>query len=119
MLIRARAPLRITFGGGGTDVSPYPEEHGGAVLNVAIDKYAYGSVDPRDDCHFILRNLDDESQVEGSVEEEIAYDGTLDLAKAVIRRLGTRQGFNLWLHSDAPWGSGLGSSSTHVVAVLY
>ncbi len=117
-LFRARAPLRISFAGGGTDVSPYPEEHGGAVLNVTIDKYAYASLEVRDDCRFAISDLDDESEVTGSIQEDIAYTGTLDLAKAVIRRLGVQEGFNLWLHSDGPWGSGLGSSSTHIVAVM-
>jgi len=118
VLFRAKAPLRLSFAGGGTDVSPYPEQHGGAALNTTIDKYAYVSLEVRDDQQFALYDLDDESEVKGTVNEEIPYDGTLDLAKAVVRRLRIRQGFNLWLHSDAPWGSGLGSSSTHVVAVL-
>jgi D-glycero-alpha-D-manno-heptose-7-phosphate kinase len=118
MLFRARAPLRLSFAGGGTDVSPYAEEHGGAVLNATIDKHAYASLEVRDDYRFTMCDLDDASEVSGCVEDEICYSGTLDLAKAVIRRLGVRSGFNLRLHSDAPWGSGLGSSSTHVAAVL-
>lgn len=118
MLVRARAPLRISFAGGGTDVSPYAEEHGGVVLNVTMDKYAYVSLEVKQGPCFTMHDLDDGIEVKGNVVEEIAYDGTLDLAKAVVRRLGVSQGFDLWLHSDAPWGSGLGSSSTHVVAVL-
>jgi len=117
-LLRARSPLRISLAGGGTDVSPYAEEHGGVAINAAIDKYAYVSLEAQDGTQFALHELDDGTKVEGDVDQEVSYDGTLDLAKAVIQRLQIQQGFNLWMHSDAPWGSGLGSSSTHIVTVL-
>lgn len=118
MLFRARAPLRVSFAGGGTDVSPYPEEHGGAVLNAAIGKYAYASLSLREDNVYRLCNLDDGVEITGDLEGSIEHDGGLSIAAAVIRKLRIKQGFDLTIHSDAVWGSGLGSSSTHLVAVL-
>ncbi len=58
MTFRAKAPLRISFCGGGTDVSPYPEEKGGAVLSTTIDKYAWASVTPRTDDRILITSLD-------------------------------------------------------------
>ena len=119
--IRARAPLRLSFAGGGTDVSPYCEEHGGAVLNATVDRFAYASVSP---CAqgFIVRSLDYDCTVSCGLEAEFAEDGQLSLAKAVVNRF--RRDFDLTsgaavtLHNDAPPGSGLGSSSAITVALV-
>jgi len=117
-IIRAKAPLRISFGGGGTDVSPYYEERGGVVLSMTIDKYAYATIMPRDDERIVIRSIDFDSTVELTTGEEPLYDGNLDLVKAAIKRLGTRSGFSLLLHCDVPPGSGLGSSATMTTALI-
>ena len=57
-IYRAKAPLRLSFCGGGTDVSPYPEERGGAVLSTTLDKFAYASLKPRKDDRLRIRSLD-------------------------------------------------------------
>ncbi len=118
MIIRSRAPLRISFGGGGTDISPYPEEHGGVALNTSIDKYAYATLVPREDDTINVRSLDYNIVVRFNAGEEPKYDGNLDLVKATVKVLGVQQGFDLFLHSDVPPGSGLGSSSTIVVGLV-
>ncbi len=117
-MIRSRAPLRISLAGGGTDVSPYAEEYGGAVLSAAINKYAFAVLEPLRGRVFTIASLDDGKHLEGQVDAEPPFDGTADLAKAVIRRLKVEKGYHLATHSDAPWGSGLGTSSTHIVAIL-
>jgi D-glycero-alpha-D-manno-heptose-7-phosphate kinase len=120
MLIRAKAPLRISFAGGGTDVPPYPEKEGGCVLNATINKYAYGTLKPREDMQIKVESLDFGISVNYNVEEDLVYDGKLDLVKAAIKKLGGQdsRGFDLFLHSDAPPGTGLGSSSTVMVALV-
>lgn len=118
MIIRSKAPLRISFAGGGTDVSPYPEEKGGAVLNVTIDKYAYVSLQPREDNELNIRSLDYDIVAKYHIDEELTYNGELDLVKAVARNMKMETGFDLFIHSDAPPGSGLGSSSTMCVALV-
>ncbi|TMC60781.1 MAG: GHMP kinase [Chloroflexi bacterium] len=118
MIYRARAPLRISFCGGGTDVSPYPEERGGVVLSSTIDKYAYASLRPRDDDAIEVRSLDYDIVAKYDRRDALPYDGELDLVKAVINHYRAPAGMELFLHSDAPPGSGLGSSSTLIVALL-
>jgi D-glycero-alpha-D-manno-heptose-7-phosphate kinase len=121
LIIRSRAPLRISFGGGGTEVEPYLSERGGVVLNTTIDRYAYGTLRPRDDRQISITSLDYDLVARYRLDEPLPYDGNLDLVKAVIRRLGggnNDQGLEFFLHSDAPPGSGLGSSSTVVVALI-
>ena len=115
---RARAPLRVSFCGGGTDVSPYPEEHGGMVLSATINQYAYASLRPRRDSRLTLSSLDYDIVARYDHPMKMKLDGNLDLIKAAIRALKVRRGADLWVHSDAPPGSGLGSSSTLVVALL-
>jgi len=117
-IIRSRAPLRLSFAGGGTDVEPYPQERGGVVLSATIDKYAYASLRPRQDGQIRVESLDYDIVAKYNVDEKLPYDGELDLVKAVVRTLGGGNGLELFLHTDAPPGSGLGSSSAMVVALL-
>lgn len=118
MIYRSRAPLRISFCGGGTDVSPYTEERGGVVLSTTIDKYAYASLRPRADDDIEVRSLDYDIVAQYDRRDALPMDGKLDLVKAVINHFQVPTGLDLFLHSDAPPGSGLGSSSTLVVALL-
>jgi D-glycero-alpha-D-manno-heptose-7-phosphate kinase len=120
MTVRSRSPLRISFGGGGTDVSPYLDERGGAVLSTTIDRYAYATVEPGDD-RITVESLDYDVSIAYALDEEFVYDGQLDLAKAVIDRFRAEHGMrgvSVRLHNDAPPGSGLGSSSAVCVALI-
>ena len=123
-LYRAKAPLRISFAGGGTDVSPYADERGGLVLNATVDKYAYASLRVTEDHSITIRSLDYQTIAKFDLDQPLVYDGQLDLVKAAIRRLNgmaaqpAGDGFELYLHTDAPPGSGLGSSSALVVAII-
>ena len=58
MVIRGRAPLRVSFAGGGTDVAPFCDEQGGAIIGSTINKYAYCSIVPRDDEEIVAHSLD-------------------------------------------------------------
>jgi D-glycero-alpha-D-manno-heptose-7-phosphate kinase len=121
--IRSKAPLRISFCGGGTDVLPYATEQGGVVLNATIDRYAYATLVERNRDEFIVHSLDYNLTKEFDLDHPPVYDGQLDLVKAAFKWLnhqndGPRPGFELHLHTDAPPGSGLGSSSAVVVAML-
>ena len=118
VIIRSKAPLRISFGGGGTDVSPFPEERGGAVLSATVNKYAYSTLIARGDSTIKIRSLDYDTLVKYNVDEKVQYDGELDLAKAVTKVMQIDRGCELLLHSSAPPGSGLGSSSTMVVSLV-
>jgi len=120
MILRSKAPLRISFSGGGTDISPYMEEYGGCVLSATIDKCAYGSLRVRDDALIQVQSLDYDIVANYNLEGKLEYDGELDLVKAVVNELNgtSKTGLDFFLHSDAPPGSGLGSSSTMVVTLI-
>lgn len=119
MIIRSKAPLRLSFAGGGTDVSPYSDTKGGAVLNATINKYAYTTLVTRPDDVMNIRSLDYDVIADFRVNQKLVFDGEMDLAKGVIKRLHqNRGGFDLYTHSDAPPGSGLGASSTMVVSLI-
>jgi D-glycero-alpha-D-manno-heptose-7-phosphate kinase len=117
-LFRARAPLRLSFSGGGTDVSPYPEERGGVVLSTTIDKYCYATLRPRRDVRFTIHSHDLGLVARYGSTRLMRLDGNLDLIKAAVKALRPRAGADLSIHTDAPPGSGLGASSTLVVALL-
>src|SRR5919202_5694471 len=88
VLIRSRAPLRISFAGGGPDVPPFPEREGGLVLNATINRYAYGTLSPREDDKIGIESVDFRMATEFSALEAPAFDGKLDLAKAAIAKVG-------------------------------
>jgi len=122
VIIRARSPLRLGLAGGGTDVSPYCDQFGGAVLNVTIDLYAYAIIEPADDGRVVVSAPDIEGR--GEIGDDGAPAGPLILHRAVYRRFVSQ--FNggrplpcrITTFCDAPPGSGLGTSSTMVVALV-
>lgn len=118
MIIRGRAPLRVSFGGGGTDIEPFCVEQGGAIIGSTINKYAYCSILPKEDDEIVVHSLDFDMTVKYNAKENYVYDGKLDLVKAALNALDINQGCEVYLQCDAPPGSGLGTSSTVMVALL-
>lgn len=125
MIVRARAPLRLGLAGGGTDVSPYCDVYGGHVMNVTIDRYAYAIVSPRVGKESCFHALDvGHEEIHGCGNGRIDCGGALQLLKGVYARVsrdfldGEQPSLTVKTFSDAPPGSGLGSSSTMVVALV-
>ncbi|MGD0583546.1 MAG: dehydrogenase [Bacteroidales bacterium] len=123
MIIRSKAPLRIGLAGGGTDVSPYSDIYGGAVLNATVNLYAYATIEPRENGSIILRSVDKMTESEFRADRTLAIDGNFDLIKGVYNRIIREydlppKSFTITTFVDAPAGSGLGTSSTLVTAVL-
>ena len=123
-IVRARAPLRLGLAGGGTDLSPYCDEHGGAVLNCTIDRYAYCFIEPAadDSIHLVAHDLGiDEKLPRRTIALSAAR---LGLHAGVYRRMtsqfaaGELPALKISTYVDAPPGSGLGSSSALVVAMV-
>jgi len=124
MIIRARAPLRLGLAGGGTDVSPYCDIHGGYVLNATIDRYAYAVIKTLDEPVVRFVATDQQTEKVAAVDEPLLLNGNLDLHKAVYNHMiqhyngGKPISMELSTFCDAPVGSGLGSSSTLVVVII-
>ncbi len=123
MIFRSRAPLRLGLAGGGTDVSPYSDEFGGAILNATISLFSYATIEPRDDGKIVLVAEDRDERYELDSAEHLEVTGELDLHRGVYNRIVKDYAkkplsFTLTTYSDAPPGSGLGTSSTMVVAIL-
>lgn len=114
-IYKAKAPMRIGFFGGGTDVSPYAEEFGGKVLNCTIDKYVRCMMRPSSDGGLTIRSLDLE-EVSRNVTGQ--WQGRLTLPQAVLDAMPPAEGVEVTMFSDVPPGSGLGSSSALVVSML-
>ena len=123
MIYRSRAPLRIGLAGGGTDVSPYSDLFGGAILNATISLFAHASIEPLDEPIIIVEALDRNEIQQFEWADKLPINGTLDLLKGVYNRVQKDygvplKGFKLSTFVDAPAGSGLGTSSTLVVAII-
>ncbi|MEP6684171.1 MAG: dehydrogenase, partial [Parafilimonas sp.] len=122
MIYRSRAPLRIGLAGGGTDVSPYSDEFGGAILNATISHYAHAVIEPNEK-GIIIQAMDRKEEQVLDCNESLPINGTLDLHKGVFNRIQKDFGipdknFCLTTYVDAPAGSGLGTSSTLMVAII-
>jgi D-glycero-alpha-D-manno-heptose-7-phosphate kinase len=123
MIYRSKAPLRLGLAGGGTDVSPYSDIYGGAILNASISLFAHASIEPLNENKIIVQALDQNETQSFDWSANLPIDGKLDLLKAVYNRMQKDHsipagGFRLTTSVDAPLGSGLGTSSTLVVAIL-
>ncbi|HLJ18988.1 MAG TPA: hypothetical protein VKU84_02260 [Stellaceae bacterium] len=124
MIVRARAPLRLGLAGGGTDLSPFCDLYGGCVLNATIDLYAYAHIESTIDQGLRLSAGDMQAEFSAAAAPTLELGGPLSLHKAVYNRIvrqfcgGRPLPIHLMTHCDAPPGSGLGSSSTLVVAMI-
>jgi len=117
MIIRSIAPLRISFAGGGTDIAEYSRVQGGAVINSTINWYAHTHLKPTEkSIRLISLDYGTDEKI-----EYFKYDGKNDLVKATLKRIAQGNhagGAELFMHTDAPPGSGLGSSSAVVVSLI-
>lgn len=117
MLI-ARAPLRLSLAGGGTDLEAYYAKYGGAVVSTTIDKYFYVILTFNDSNHIQVSSSDYRTFYRHPLEGTPLWDGDLSLPKVVIDQFGVWTGLSVFLASQIPPGTGLGSSSTVAVALI-
>lgn len=117
MLI-ARAPVRISFAGGGTDLESYYGQHGGLVVSAAIDKYFYtfATVHKRDTIQ--IMSSDYQTFHRQEAVQDMVWDGDLALPRAVLNHFSVHEGLSMFLASQIPPGTGLGSSSTVAVSII-
>ena len=123
MTIRSKSPLRLGLAGGGTDVSPYSDLYGGAILNATISMYAYTTIEPTDDGRVEFLAPDKGLSEVYDNAMEVDTDGYFILHKGVYNRIvkqftHTPLSMRIASFVDAPAGSGLGTSSTLVVSIL-
>ncbi|MFC2143084.1 GHMP kinase [Candidatus Aenigmatarchaeota archaeon] len=119
MIIRSRAPVRVSFGGGGTDIPPVCDERGGCVISAAINKYAYATMIKREDREIHIESADFLKNLRFGRLDEISYNNELDLLKAVIKKMNLDgMGCSVFMRSDVPPKSGLGSSASAFAAVI-
>lgn len=122
-IIRSKAPFRIGLAGGGTDLSPYSEDHGGAILNATINLFANTTIIPNNSGIIRIFNVTNGISEEFTSDLEINTNHELKLQAGTYNRIVkdfTKEAlsFDLYTHMDVPSGSGLGTSSTLVVSVL-
>jgi D-glycero-alpha-D-manno-heptose-7-phosphate kinase len=114
----ARAPVRISLAGGGTDLPVYYERHGGFVVSTTIDKYFYILVNVTGVDSIQISSSDYRVFYRQRPGESPLWDGDLGLVKAALHHYGLQRGLSLFLASEVPPGTGLGSSSAVAVALI-
>ncbi|KKK54818.1 hypothetical protein LCGC14_3080860, partial [marine sediment metagenome] len=117
MIIRTKAPFRVSFGGGGTDMAPYCTEHGGCVINTTIDRHVYITLKPRHDKKIVISSINENEEFEFNIGD-YDYSTKFELFKGIIKVLNVKDGFNIITYSELPAGSGMGGSSSFSVALI-
>ena len=116
---RARAPVRISFGGGGSDVTHFFDEQGGAVINATVSLYSHATLRIRDDQKIIIHSMDlNETLTADNLSAAITQAGCFGLIQSLLKTIQPDFGFELFLHSDFPMNSGLGGSAVVSAAIL-
>lgn len=117
---RARAPVRISFGGGGSDLTHFfSSNQGGAVINTTISIFSHATLRLRNDQRVSVRSMDlGESLQAEDLTVFLAQEGPFGLIQALLRSISPEFGFDLFLQSDFPIGSGLGGSAAVSAAIL-
>ncbi len=115
---RGRAPARITFGGGGTDLTHFFVDQGGVVINATINKYAHATMRKRTDSSVRIYSHDLKKVVEAASPADLKLDGVLDLLVSVVKLIQPTFGFEMEVAADFPVGSGLGGSASVAAAVI-
>ncbi len=125
-IVRSRAPVRITFGGGGTDIAPYDKNYGGLCISATVNRYVYSTIKLRDDKRINIKS--DIINIYGGFEtyeqrfEDISkidiFDGPLKIIKTVILEMQPGHGFDLYVRSDVPPHSGLGASASLCTSII-
>lgn len=116
---RAKSPVRISFGGGGSDTSSYFISNKGAVINATISLFSHSTLKIRDDEKIIINSVDLGEKIEfNEFRELLNYNGKFSLIISLINTIKPTFGFELYLHSDFPMSSGLGGSAVVTSSIL-
>jgi len=118
IISKARSPLRISFAGGGTDITSYFYKEEGVVLNATINKFTHAILEKNDDHTINIMSYDLDAKLTASNLSNLKYDGNLDLIISLIKLINPSYGFNLYTYSDVPPGSGLGGSAVLLSAII-
>ena len=124
MFYRSKAPFRLGIAGGGTDVSPYSDIYGGAILNATLNLYSYATIRPLDNGKIIFRHINDNIVEEIDTMNKLLLEGQLLLQRGIYNSIverfnaGEPLSFELTTYMDVPSGSGLGTSSTVAVSII-
>ncbi len=117
MIIRSKAPFRVSFGGGGTDMPPYCVNHGGCVISTTIDRHVFVTIEPRNDNKINIMALNFNEELSFEIGDN-DYSGKYEIIKGVVNVLDVNDGFNITIYSEMPAGSGMGGSSSLAVALI-
>jgi D-glycero-alpha-D-manno-heptose-7-phosphate kinase len=123
VIYRSKVPLRLGFGGGGTDLDVYCNKYKGFVLNATISLFIHCTIEETFDDKIVFESLDMDQYLEVDSKMNLISDGTMPLYVEIYNTIVDKYinrplSFKLTTYSDAPNGSGLGGSSTLVVAII-
>lgn len=117
MIIRAKAPFRVSFGGGGTDMAPFCVDHGGCIISTTIDRHVFITIEPRNDQKIHVNAINFEQEIMFNIGDR-NYSEDFEIFKGVVNVLDVKDGFNITAYSELPAGSGMGGSSSLSVALI-
>jgi D-glycero-alpha-D-manno-heptose-7-phosphate kinase len=117
MIVRSKAPFRVSFGGGGTDMAPYCVDHGGCVISTAIDRHVYITLKPREDKKVRVFSMNSNEDYLFDIGDK-DYSTKFELFKGIFNVMNIKDGFEITTYSELPAGSGMGGSSSLSVALI-